>query len=60
MPTQDIVLGLYYLSLIADDEPGQGMVFGDVNEVQQALSSGAASVHAKVKCGSSRCMPTVS
>ena len=26
VPTQDIVLGLYYLSLIADDEPGQGMI----------------------------------
>ena len=26
VPTQDIVLGLYYLSLIADDEPGQGMM----------------------------------
>ncbi len=50
VPTQDIVLGLYYLSLIADDEPGQGMVFGDVNEVQQALTAGVVSLHAKVKC----------
>ncbi|MFO1046616.1 MAG: DNA-directed RNA polymerase subunit beta' [Geminicoccaceae bacterium] len=50
VPTQDIVLGLYYLSLIADDEPGQGMVFGDVAEVQQALTAGAVSLHAKVKC----------
>ena len=50
VPTQDIVLGLYYLSLIADDEPGQGMVFGDVDEVQQALTAGVVSLHAKVKC----------
>ena len=50
VPTQDIVLGLYYLSLIADDEPGQGMVFGDVDEVQHALTAGVVSLHAKVKC----------
>ena len=50
VPTQDIVLGLYYLSLIADDEPGQGMVFGDVAEVQHALTAGVVSLHAKVKC----------
>src|SRR3712207_7559009 len=50
VPTQDIVLGLYYLSLIADEEPGEGMVFGDVNEVQHALTAGSVSLHAKVKC----------
>src|SRR4051794_23503420 len=50
VPTQDIVLGLYYLSLIADDEPGQGMRFGDVNEIQQGLAAGVVSLHAKVKC----------
>ena len=50
VPTQDIVLGLYYLSLIADDEPGHGMIFGDVKEVQHALAAGVVSLHAKVKC----------
>src|SRR6187200_2840511 len=50
VPTQDIVLGLYYLSLIADDEPGQGMTFGGVSEVQHALTAGVVSLHAKVKC----------
>ena len=50
VPTQDIVLGLYYLSLIADDEPGQGMVFGNVAEVQHALAAGACQLHAKIKC----------
>ena len=29
VPSQDIVLGLYYLSIMADGEPGEGMVFGD-------------------------------
>ena len=50
VPTQDIVLGLYYLSLIADGEPGEGMVFGTVDEVQHALMSGLVTLHAKVKC----------
>ncbi|GFO83059.1 MAG: hypothetical protein A49_26860 [Methyloceanibacter sp.] len=30
VPSQDIVLGLYYLSLVMDNEPGEGMIFGDV------------------------------
>ena len=50
VPTQDVVLGLYYLSLIADDEPGHGMAFRDVNEVQHALASGVVSLHAKIRC----------
>ena len=50
VPTQDVVLGLYYLSLMTEDEPGQGMVFGDVAEVQHALSAGAVSLHSKIRC----------
>ncbi len=51
VPTQDIVLGLYYLSLIAGRRArAKGMVFGDVAEVQQALTAGVVSLHAKVKC----------
>ena len=37
VPTQDIVLGLYYLSLEIDAEPGEGMVFSGLDEVQHAL-----------------------
>ena len=37
VPTQDIVLGLYYLSLMLEGEPGEGMVFANLDEVQQAL-----------------------
>jgi len=50
VPTQDIVLGLYYLSLLIEGEPGEGMVFSDVGEVQHALASGLVSLHAKIKC----------
>ncbi len=41
VPSQDIVLGLYYLSLIADGEPGEGMVFGNIGELHHALETKA-------------------
>ncbi|ESQ76276.1 DNA-directed RNA polymerase subunit beta' [Asticcacaulis sp. AC402] len=50
VPSQDIVLGLYYLSLTKEREQGEGMIFCDLNEVQAALDAGAVSMHAKVKC----------
>ena len=54
VPSQDIVLGLYYISLEREGEPGEGMVFADVGEIQQALDAGVATLHAKVQaryCG---------
>jgi DNA-directed RNA polymerase subunit beta' len=49
VPTQDIVLGLYYLSQERENEPGQGMVFNDIGEIEHALFSGAVTLHAKIK-----------
>ncbi|MDD9909968.1 MAG: DNA-directed RNA polymerase subunit beta' [Ahrensia sp.] len=49
VPSQDIVLGLYYLSIEAEGEPGQGMVLGDMGELQHALDSGAVTLHSKIK-----------
>jgi len=49
VPSQDIVLGIYYLSMEAEGEPGEGMVFGDMGELEHALHSGAVSLHAKIK-----------
>ena len=48
VPSQDIVLGLYYLTLERDGEPGEGMTFGSIGEIEQALDSGAVSLHAKI------------
>jgi DNA-directed RNA polymerase subunit beta' len=48
VPSQDIVLGLYYISLERDGEKGQGMAFADLGEVEQALDSGAVSLHARI------------
>ena len=49
VPSQDIVLGLYYLSLVREAEVGQGMLFGNIGELEHALSAGAVSLHAKIK-----------
>ncbi|MGH6942983.1 MAG: DNA-directed RNA polymerase subunit beta', partial [Geminicoccaceae bacterium] len=50
VPTQDIVLGLYYLSLALESEPGEGMVFADLDEVLQALDAGVVSLHSRISC----------
>jgi DNA-directed RNA polymerase subunit beta' len=49
VPSQDIVLGLYYLSIMAIGEPGEGKVFGTMSEIEHALSSGVVTLHAKIK-----------
>jgi DNA-directed RNA polymerase subunit beta' len=49
VPSQDIVLGLYYLSLMQDNEPGEGMAFGSIGELHHALESGAVTLHSKIR-----------
>src|SRR6188474_1124836 len=49
VPSQDIVLGLYYLSIMAEGEPGEGMAFGNVGEIEHALAAKAVTLHAKVR-----------
>ncbi len=49
VPSQDIVLGLYYLSMVREGEPGEGMVFASAAEARHALEAGAVTLHAKVK-----------
>ena len=49
VPSQDIILGLYYMSLERDREQGEGMVFADVQEILLALGNGSVSLHAKVR-----------
>ncbi|MBQ9731803.1 MAG: DNA-directed RNA polymerase subunit beta' [Alphaproteobacteria bacterium] len=50
VPTQDMVLGIYYLTYDAEGMSGEGMVFSDFNEVQLALSEKVVDLHAKIKC----------
>jgi DNA-directed RNA polymerase subunit beta' len=48
VPSQDMVLGLYYLSMEKENEPGQGMMFSDMAEVHQALFTEAVTLHSKI------------
>ncbi|MGJ0848684.1 DNA-directed RNA polymerase subunit beta' [Tissierella praeacuta DSM 18095] len=48
-PTQDMVLGAYYLSLESPGEPGEGMIFKDFDEMLHAYYNGSVGLHAKVK-----------
>ncbi|SDA20237.1 DNA-directed RNA polymerase subunit beta' [Ruminococcus sp. YE71] len=49
VPTQDMVLGSYYLTLQKDGELGEGKVFRDVNEALMAYNNGDVSLHAAIK-----------
>ena len=49
VPSQDIVLGLYYITMQKDHEPGEGMAFTSLEEIDHALDAGAVTLHAKVK-----------
>src|SRR3982075_2165324 len=48
VPSQDIVLGIYYITLDRDGEPGEGMMLSDMAEVHQALEVHAVTLHSKI------------
>jgi DNA-directed RNA polymerase subunit beta' len=48
VPSQDMVLGLYYLSMDRKGEPGEGMMMSDMAEVHHALDSKAVTLHSKI------------
>ena len=49
VPSQDVVLGLYYMTREAINAKGEGRVFADLQEVDRVYRSGDAALHAKVK-----------
>ncbi|PCI65319.1 MAG: DNA-directed RNA polymerase subunit beta' [Piscirickettsiaceae bacterium] len=49
VPSQDVVLGLYYMSRESINVLGEGMIFSDMDEATRAVQAGAAKIHAKVK-----------
>jgi len=49
VPSQDIVLGLYYITVEQPGSPGEGMAFFNVGEIQQALDAGVVTLHTKIK-----------
>ncbi|WP_294330324.1 DNA-directed RNA polymerase subunit beta' [uncultured Sphingomonas sp.] len=48
VPSQDMVLGLYYITMEKEGEPGEGMILADMAEVHQALNAGAVTLHSKI------------
>ena len=49
VPSQDMVLGSYYLTIDHPGEPGEGKVFRDFNEVEMAYENKQLGMHAKIK-----------
>ncbi len=49
VPTQDIVLGCYYLTKVRDGDKGEGLVFGSPEEVIIAYNSKVIGLHTKIK-----------
>ncbi|MEJ1096838.1 MULTISPECIES: DNA-directed RNA polymerase subunit beta' [unclassified Pseudoxanthomonas] len=49
VPSQDVVLGLYYMTRALVNKKGEGMAFANVAEVKRAYDNRAVELHAKVK-----------
>ena len=49
VPTQDMVLGSYYMTIIKEGEPGEGSIFRDFDEAMMAYQNGDITLHAKIK-----------
>ena len=49
VPSQDMVLGLYYTTMERKGMVGEGMAFADVEEVEHALAAGAVHLHARIQ-----------
>ncbi len=50
VPSQDMILGLYYVSIARDGMKGEGMIFGSIEEVEHALNAGEVHLHTKIEC----------
>ncbi len=60
VPTQDMVLGAYYLTIDNDEEPGAGKAFSSVNEALLAYTNGVIGIHAPIKVRMSKVIDGVS
>ena len=49
VPSQDIVLGLYYLTQMREGGPGEGKSFGDMAAIDHALHAKAIGLHSKIR-----------
>jgi len=49
VPSQDMVLGSYYLTILNDKEPGAGKYFANTDEAMRAYDAGVIGIHAPIK-----------
>ncbi|MGY0506048.1 DNA-directed RNA polymerase subunit beta' [Luteimonas sp. e5] len=49
VPSQDVVLGLYYMTRALENKQGEGMAFANVSEAKRAYDNRVVDLHAKVK-----------
>jgi DNA-directed RNA polymerase subunit beta' len=49
VPSQDVVLGLYYMTRALENKAGEGMAFANISEVKRAYDNRVVELHAKVK-----------
>ena len=57
VPSQDMVLGIYYLTQERPGAKGEGMVFHNVNEAILAYENGAVTLHSRIKARVTKKMP---
>ncbi len=50
VPSQDMILGLYYISMERKGMKGEGMIFASGQEVEHALDHGIVHLHSKIQC----------
>ena len=49
VPTQDIVLGIYYMTRAINKQKGEGIAFSNLEEVRHAFDAGELALHARIK-----------
>ncbi len=49
VPSQDMILGLYWLSLMRFNQPGDNSLFADLGEIEHALMSKSVTLHTRIK-----------
>ncbi len=49
VPSQDMILGSYYMSLELEDAPGTGSIFTDMDEMEMAYFNHTVDLHARVR-----------
>jgi DNA-directed RNA polymerase subunit beta' len=59
MPTQDMIIGIYFLTLDRDGEPGEGRAFSSVAEATMAFDRGEISLQSRVKIRFPQVVPPI-